>query len=576
VIREHQDRWIDAYDEWHAQLSRAAMTRSPWWWLMPVSRPNLWAQQDLLKPLFFAAAACEWWETHHTDLPRLLVGCPPEVRWYLEEFGQVHEPGLQEAPPTRVGWPGFAKALARAGGGFIQCLRYAMRRAPTSTARILFYSHIVGTEALQETGDHFFGEMLDVAESAIPGAVLTGYGLRDDHDRITASRILAESRRHFTFILDDLTLLDACWIAVVSLRACQSLGRLGELALPIRLGRWVSRHFAHRYAAAYISACPPVLELAVYRAFRRLLRRTGVRTVVYPYEEKALERALLKVCAEASPPVKTLGYVHAANTTCHLALRMRPEGFPHPPQPSLLLSPGPQVRDFLVRWGRKRAGEVATIGSHRYLEPLGGGRTMGARQRTLHILIVIGHGYEVSLLANFLERRRDLFADDTVWLRRYEFAWQAAQDRGLERLLRASPRVQIAMGSLRKQLAWCDVALFSSTSVGIQAMLAGRLAIYVHLHDVWEADPLLGSPACFARCATAEELAEALARARALTDAEYADQRRTQRAFATTIFQPLDRTRFVASLRQSAPGLTEVDRGMLEPSQELLAMANRS
>lgn len=79
-------------------------------------------------------------------------------------------------------------------------------------------------------------------------------------------------------------------------------------------------------------------------------------------------------------------------------------------------------------------------------------------------------------------------------------------------------------------------------------MLSGRLAAYVELQDIFEADPLFGSDACFARCASSDQLAEALTRARELPDGEYGRIAEIQRHFAASIVAPLDERSFIEEL----------------------------
>jgi hypothetical protein len=135
------------------------------------------------------------------------------------------------------------------------------------------------------------------------------------------------------------------------------------------------------------------------------------------------------------------------------------------------------------------------------------------------VLVVQGHGFELSMLANYVAARQDLLSGEEVVIRPYTFDWLEARERGIQRLRRLGVRFRVSDERLPDQLGWCDLVLFSSTTAGLQAMLAGRLVAYVELHDILEADPLWGNEACFARCATPDELASALARARELPDA---------------------------------------------------------
>jgi len=568
VLHRHQDEWVEAFDAWHAQLCRQALPMTRWWWLVAASRPNLWIPPGALKPLFFAAAVAQWCH-EHPECPMLhLLGCPREVAWHLQEFAGADRPAGSAALLARR-LQALAQALRELRGRFLRyAVSYSFRRPPVVRGRVLFYSHVVDARALREDGDHFFGEMLDQMEAAAAGSVTLTYFLHEDAERSEADRILRASKRRFTFLLDHLTLGDAWWVFATGLRTSFALCRLARTAPAIRLGRWTSRLFGALYVTDYAVRRPAGVELGIYRAMRRLLARAPVRSLVYPYEEKGLERAILMACAQAPAPPRTFAYAHAAHTTCHIALRARPERSAMPPQADVCLAAGSGAREFFVRWARKQPGAVVSVGSPRHLDLLQPAERPDAPKRPLRVLVLTGHGVELSMLATFLQRRRDLFAGCDVVIRRYRFGWVGAQDEALARLRALSDDLRVGEEPLREQIRWCDVALFSSTTAGLQAMLGGRLVIYAALHDVFEADPLLGREVCFARCATADQLADALDRARRLSAPERDGVLQAQRAFAASMLALLDQERLLAELLGAAGAgdIEEMEREQPEPS----------
>jgi len=153
-----------------------------------------------------------------------------------------------------------------------------------------------------------------------------------------------------------------------------------------------------------------------------------------------------------------------------------------------------------------------------------------------------------------------------VQVRKTAGGWFAAQEIGMRRLTELNPAIASAQGSLVDNITWCDVALFASTTAGIEAMLAGRLAVYVALHDVFEADPLLGHDGAFARCEDEHHLADALARARGLTDGEYDAALHRQRALAERILAPIDIQQLLVRLAPAAGTTVAADRSA-EPSR---------
>jgi hypothetical protein len=291
----------------------------------------------------------------------------------------------------------------------------------------------------------------------------------------------------------------------------------------------------------------------VYRAARRLLAASpAVRTIVYPYEEKGVERAWLM--AARSHELTTAGFAHAAHTRWHLALRTRDAADATPPQPTRVLATGERARVFLVTWARKPAATTIAVGSPRHRGPLAGRRSASARRRGLRALVIGGHGFELGQLANLVAAHAAFGPGDDVLVRTYDYAWAAAQADGVRRLAASVPGLRVGAETLDEQLAWADVAIFDSTTAGLQAMLAGRLAIRVALHDVFDTEPLQGAAGIFARCRSGEELAAALAIARELDDASYDAWAERQRALAESILSPLDADALVRTLGSDVAG----------------------
>jgi hypothetical protein len=282
---------------------------------------------------------------------------------------------------------------------------------------------------------------------------------------------------------------------------------------------------------------------------RRLLASSGGRVVVYPYEEKGLERGLAYAAREAGV-AGTVAYGHAAHARTHLALRTRRAGI-NPPGPEILLATGPQAARFLVEWGGKPAEQVVVVGSPRHFPPRP--RPRPATERRARVLVIITHGFELAMFANFVETRPDIAATHEVLVRTYRFGWHAEQDAAVRRLRTLAPSIRVeGDATLIDHVTWCDVAVFASTTAGVQAMLAGRVGVYAALHDVFPADPLQGLPGIFARCNDAGELAAALARAAALGDEEYAQVVARQLELASSILAPLDAAGFAKALELAA------------------------
>ena len=543
TVGAHQDEWLDDLEAWHGRLCDAGARRSRDFWLTSISRLNIWTQGDLLTPLFFAAGLCQW-AVDHPEAERVVVlGAPADVAAYVAEF--TKQPlGSSGAPWVRATVAG----VAAMGRRLLRLADHAWRRRPTGRARALLYSQVVDGRSLEEVGDHFFGRFVDDLARGLGGDLAVSYLLRDESERHRVQRYLAARGTRASFLLDHVSPLDLLRVAVRTLRVAVTLAPLPRHVPPVTIGSYTSRLFLPRYVATEVLRRLPDVEIAVDIAMTRALAETGATTVVYPYEEKGLERAILAAGRRTARAPRALGFAHAAHTRCHLALRTRREG--GAPAPDGILATGPLAADFLVKWAGKDSASVAAVGSPRHVTALPPVRSREDRRRGLRVLIVITFGWELEALGAWLERAPGLFDGHEVVIRRYRFGWFSEQDRGLRRVLAAAPSLTPREGSLREQLDWCDVAVFCSTTAGVQAMLAGRLVAYATLHDLFAMDPLLGEPGVFARCGEPAALGAALARALSLDDVAVATVVAEQRALAARILAPPDPERLVALVRE--------------------------
>jgi len=546
AIDAHATAWLDAFDAWHAALGQWAERRSRWWWLTRGSRPNVWGQRPVLKPLFFAAGLLEWAAETGPCEPVYIVGAPSEVASYLEELRMGVS--VAGAGATRRRLRGVAVALLDAAHQLRTLVAsYVLRRSPHARGGVVFYSHVVDAASLAAVGDHFFGAMLPAAERHGAGETLLAVLLHVDADRPAAEAAIRASGSRFCVVLDYLTLADVGWLVKQLLQCLRAFAREPKGMPVLRLGTWSSPSFLSRYFAMEVQRWLPVTELAVYRAMRRLLRSTGAGTLVYPYEEKGVERGILRAAAEAGVH-RTAAFGHAAHTRAHLALRARPHAL-NPPAPELLLATGHQAARFLVEWGGKAPERVVVVGSPRFFSSFAPARSARERRAGVRALVIIGHGFELTMFANFVQARPDIALEHDVLVRSYRFNWRDEQEDAIRRLRILAPRIRVDDNqTLTEQIGWCDVAIFDSTTAGIQAMLSGRLAIHAALHDLFAVDPVQEIEALFARCGNADELANALTRATAFPDEAHARIVARQREVATSILAPLDGQRLAEAL----------------------------
>lgn len=559
-IGQHQEHWLSEVELWHSELSIIVLGYTKWWWLMPASRLIAWHPPHL-KPFFFTIALIEYCEKFNFE-ELYLVECPDEVYSYLKElkpdyrisfcrvaarrqrFGGPYIRGIYKAVFSRGKIKIFLRQLANLKNLMmlsLSCLQKSKNISTVDKVKLVVYSHALGTQTMKNKGDHFFGRMFDKISGIDRKDILWLYFTESRKEKLAVESHMRSVGHKAVFLFELITLTDFIRIVLTSISLAYKLRSVKNKVPLLKIDNYHSRIFSKIFFSELLQSVLPITELAVYFAVKRLLKSTVAKVLIYPYEEKGLERAIVYACRNDARHVNTIGFAHAVYNNGFLCLR-RHDSLINSPKPDIIASTGPSSKNWLIDWAMVRLEQVTVVGSSRYHDRLPLRENFESHRKCLRVLIIIGQGYEVNILANYLEEAIDLFADCDVLIRRYPYGWQAQQDEGISRLKKLINNVRVETGSMLEQLSWSDVVIYSSTSAGLEAMLSGRLAIYVELHDFLILDPMTGkgdSSKIF-RCSTPVELKTTLQYIRNMNSQDYLMSVQRQHEFASQVYAPVD------------------------------------
>ena len=142
-----------------------------------------------------------------------------------------------------------------------------------------------------------------------------------------------------------------------------------------------------------------------------------------------------------------------------------------------------------------------------------------------------------------VEHLPELFDGCDVMIRKYPYSWGIEQKEGIARLKRSYPLIKVGEGDLKSQIDWCDLAIYDSTSAGIEAMLGGRLAIHAPLHDILSVDCTVGKAQehFIYKAKNVKQLKDLIMLIKSMDDLQYYKEVEKQREFAVTIYSPIDK-----------------------------------
>ncbi len=446
--------WRDAFIDWLGGLNRANASLS--WWAYTSTAKNLLSSP--LGDACFGALALD-------DF----LARSPATRVYVTgaSRAQAGAPVPALEPLARLLWQ-FARMLA------LWCT--GQLRAPDGNApQAVIFTYV--DASFRGGPDAFFGTLAQ--QLAVPARyvafVHSGY-------RAALPKLAASG---YAPLFGCLRLGDLLWALNVSLCAWRRAGRWdgGRLAgIPANaLLRHALRWDVGRGGYFY--------NLLVHRAGLRLLSRWRPRWLLYPYENKALEKMLLLAARAASPETRIVGYQHTSITRRHATLLFAPGEAAATPLPDRIATAGEITRRYLEAHGRYPAGIFATACALR-------------QQRTGPLERRAADGTTRLLLALSSSRRELL--DAVALCRRAVETW-----RGIELALRTHPEFPLALlprelrdwarGNARdlsgtplaENLHWCDAVAYASSTVALEALGRGRPVLNLVLSDAIDPDPVL-------------------------------------------------------------------------------------
>lgn len=256
------------------------------------------------------------------------------------------------------------------------------------------------------------------------------------------------------------------------------------------------------------------------RAFRRMALALTPRVVVFPFESRSWEKALILASREGGVR-KIVGYQHSSITPRHLAFEIPPDAVQ--PLPDEVVTVG----EVTAAWLRERAPRLADRihvgaslrrGAADVPLPSGHGLLVAissSAEEALALMAMV-HAAAPEIRMPVVFRSHPTIPAEGLFAR---FNWP-----GHVRLSRDRP--------LEADMAEASIVGYASSTVALEGMLQGRLPLFLDIGDIPEADPLVGDCPVKARADGAASLARILGELGNLADARLEAQRAAARTYA--------------------------------------------
>ena len=477
IVRARGLAWRDLFIDWLGALNGA--NASLFWWAYTSTAKNL-----LSSPLGETCLGALALETFiaRTDAARVYVtGATPALatamRERLERAGwqvigaQSRLPALE--PLARLGWQ-FARLLALWATGRLRAPRGSQPQAVIFT----YVDH-----AFRDGPDAFFGPLASELAARVPPVNARHVAFVHSGYRAVLPKLSASG---YEALFGSLRLADLLWGLKASLCAWWRAGRYDGGSLGGAPATALLRH-ALRWDLGRGGYFYNVL---VHRAGLRLFSRWRPEWLLYPYENKALEKMLLLAVRAASPQTHIVGYQHTSITRRHATFLFAPGEAAATPLPERIVTVGEVTRRYLESHGRYPAGIFATgcalrqqRGSLLERRAAGGGK--------LRLLLALSSSRrELIQSVDFCRRALDADAGLDLGVRPHPEFPLSLLPAGLRDWLGRGAR-DLSGSALAANLEWCDMVVYVSSSVALEALARGRPVINLTISDPLDPDPVL-------------------------------------------------------------------------------------
>ena len=540
-INKNIESWQNQLASWHDQVCQIGQKIYDDWWLTEASRLIAW-QPKINKSLFFTVSMIQICEDLTID-EIYIVKVPKEVEILTRDVRPDWDIISENRRYMKKSNISAFRSILSPYKSIITMLKRSFKlfsplTKDLSDIKLIIFSNLIDFDLFQSSGDHYFGNMFDEINDVRNENKLWIFlsELNRNEERAVLSSLRSKSYK--AYILQDLLTLSDAAIILLRTGAFYFFSQRFKTKIPIiSIDGMKFTSYSLFFYNETIKHKPPILAFQTKYAFKAIASQVPTASLFYPFEDKGLERAILS----QSKNLYTIGYAHAIHNSGHLYLKQKKIEEATPQWPNLIGCSGKAAAHWLENKKEINFDRLVTIGSNRYTNILE--KTKFIHNGALRVLVLAGQGYEITMLANYVEQNATIFKNCELTIRRYPYDYQEEQNEGIIRLKRLISDVKVLGGPLLKQIDDCDIVIYATTSAGIEAMLLGRICVYVDMHHIVPLNFLesKGDVSSLFTANTPDELKEVLKKIGSMTLNEYNDHVTNSHDFAISLYAPVNK-----------------------------------
>ena len=278
-------------------------------------------------------------------------------------------------------------------------------------------------------------------------------------------------------------------------------------------------------------------NLLVYKAIRRFLKDYTPKVLIYPFENKSIEKMILLGISDASNKPKTIGYQHTSITPRHSTFLFKPGEAGHTPLPDKIITVGKVTRNYLEILGNYPPGIFVTGCAFRQVW---GDKLPRQRAANMRVLVALSSSKkELVQSVVFFKRVMQHWPDLELGIRPHINFPLSLLPKDLATWVDEN-NFDLSNTLLQDNLAWCSITAYVSSTIALETLARGKPIVNFSIENVISSDPVISEAPFHWHVNNELEMVDILTRVHDISENEYQDISDRAITYARDYLAPVD------------------------------------
>ena len=480
-----QDQWKHDFISWLGALNRSSA--SPEWWAHGVTAKNLLSSPfgNWILEVMAVRAIVETMGFERLYVVGATSAQAEVLAASSQSVASFTTAGRLEADPTN------AEFLVRLGYQFLRvlfmcvALPWGFRRQ--GKPDICIFTYVNGS--VKNDTDDFFGHLANLLRKQKPTLKVVYLAFLHSPFFSTLKALRTQTQEVYWPLFFELSFGDLVWAARKTSLAAHSVKKQ---TVPRFAGGLDIRALFQAAMWRDLVRGQYFFNLLVFRAARRYAARNRPSKLIYPFENKSLEKLLILGFRAGHPACRIDGYQHTSITPRHTTLLFSEGEAANTPMPDRVITAGAVAKAYLQERGNYPDG-MLTVGCA-LRQHWGAAVPVGGRIDTpVRILLALSSSRLelVSALSFFRGVAHDQMAGIQLMVRPHPEFPLSQLPIALANWVEAQC-IDATGTALAENLQWCDIVAYVSSTVALETLMRGKPVVNIDIKEALNTDPIIG------------------------------------------------------------------------------------